>query len=217
MLKVFNKTIKRIDRWQEDCSQLIFALETMLGENTSIADIAVNKTPEVKKKKLKEATTVSRGTNVKKVDSAGNVNDVSRDEVRSVERLKRQGYKVNEEDGEEEAEEPKEEPKENEGEPGVPTKDEREHPGQLRGKILKTEKELETNDSLRQWVFDYFAARRQGNFAEADVVKNKINSTIDEKRLDRETVFFGSDDAERAKEEAESDEKETEKETETEE
>lgn len=208
MLKVLNKTLKKIDKFQEDCSDLTLGLGILLGENVSISDIAVNKSPE--KRRMKEATVLRKNGKAKKVDSSGDISDISPQEQKSIDKLKKRGYQINDDSQNSEDDKESEQDAEiSDTEPGAVSKEDKKHPGKLRGRIIKTEKELEVNDSLRQWVFDYFNARRQGNFTEAGVIKRKIDSTISEKNLDRETVFFGADDVEselKAKEDKDKDE-----------
>lgn len=161
MSHIFTKLIASIDTFQEDCAELIFGLENLLGENTSIADIAVNKNPE--KKKLKEA------------------------------------------DGEEDTEDTEEPTSDKETVSDEPVADEK---GALRGKILRTEKELEINSALRNWIIEYFDARKQGRFEEANVVKGKAMAIIDSKNLDKETAFYRADDIDKAQGEKDEEEPE---------
>jgi hypothetical protein len=170
MSHIFTKVIQRIESFQEECAELIFGLETLLGENTSIADIAVNKSPE-KKKKMDEAEYEN-----------------SEDEV------------------------PETEPESPEEEPDESGKDEG---GALRGKIQRTEKELEINPALRNWIIEYFEARKQGRFAEANVVKEKAMAIVNNKNLDKETVFYRADDIEKAIQDKEAEEDEEDNDSET--
>jgi len=190
MPKLFSKVLKKIDSFQEDCADLILGMEILLGENVSIADISVNATP---KKKLKESVLMAKGRDVKRIDSEGNVSTVTPKEVRTIETMKKKGYQTNDSDGEEKDDEDSEEI----------TTSEKDKTGALRGKIIKTEKELEINDSLRDWVKNYFLARRQGNFSEADILRERIESTIFEKNLDKETVYYRGEDVMKDKEERE--------------
>jgi len=211
MLKVLNKTVNKIDTFQEECSDLVLALGTLLGENVSIADISVNKTPE-KQKKLKEAVVRTSGGDVVEIDARGRKKRLPRAVASEVDK----GGKVlsagddEEPEDENSTKETKMTPKEKLAAATVDTEKDKKKmkPGQLRGRIMKTEKELEINESLREWVIKYFEARKQGNFAEASVLKRKIEAAIGEKKLDRETVFFRADDIQKkAEEEKESKEK----------
>lgn len=196
MLNVLNKSIKKIENFQENCAELCFSLGTLLGENVSIADIAVNKTPEKKRRALKEAVIKRKSGEVIQIDSAGKKRKLPRSIANEVER----GAQVLSAGDEENIKEKSNKnSKENDKVSALGA--EKEKPGALRGKIIKTEHELEINDSLSNWVANYFDARRQGRFAEADVMKRRIDSVIGEKRLDRETVYFRADDISREKEE----------------
>ena len=189
MLKVLNKTIKKIDTFQEDCASLIYGLRNLLGESTSVADISVNPTAFEKKKRLKESIVKTSTGDVVEIDEMGKKKKLPTAVASEIDK----GGKLLSagDDGE------KEEPA-TDGDDKKNKTDDTSKKGSLRGKIVKTEKELESNKSLRKWVIQYFEARRQGNFGTAEVLKSRIDQFISEKDLDEPTIYYRADAIEQA-------------------
>jgi len=185
MLKVLNKTIKKIDKFEEECSDLILGLGTLLGENVSIADVAVN--PNPKDKKIEEAILSQDRTGKLKKDGV----ILSPEDQKQAKDAKRRKETIVA--GDEDPAETVEPDPDAESEETFTKKKQ----GSLKGRIIKTEKMLETDETLRKWVSEYFAARRKGSFQEANIIKKRIDSNIDDKNLGRETVYFRADDVEK--------------------
>lgn len=193
MIRTLNKTVKKIENWQESCADFQLFIRTLLGESilteTSIADVAV-KVPEsgdVKKRKLTENEKMV----VTKDDMGNFVIDgkpVDREtQTKLKNALDRDQRVVDIIDKKEENESDVSPLQEPSGQGGQKP---RASETTSRDKIIRTERYMQINNVIQKWIKQYFSNRRSGNFGEASIVKRKIENMISEKDLDRDTVFY---------------------------
>jgi len=173
ILKVFDKTITQINEWQENCAKLQHGLRVLLGENVSIADVAVAKTGFEKKKKA-----------ITEAELAGNVLDKDRSGKDVIVTPSGKTKKLT-------SQQSKEMQRNDNDENTI--KNEAEEKRTTITRIRKTEDILKSDQKLRDIIIKYFESRINGNFGRAKEMKSFIMEYIQNRDLDYETVFASYD------------------------
>jgi len=175
-LKCFEKTIKRIENWQESCVGLQHDLRVLLGENVSIADIAVTKDGYEKKKKNISETTIT-------ADNKGTIKQITGNRESRLSPQKEKEIKIALDKGqtivagdEEPSETPEEQDTQNQHKITV-------------ARIKRTEDLVPKDPKIMSYLGRYYDARRNGNFEQAKHIQSKINEFIANRDLDHETVY----------------------------
>jgi hypothetical protein len=176
VLSKLEKTVKRIEGWQEDCASLQHAFRTLLGESggTSVADVSVAPMPMGKKKKLDEAEMAG---DIKDKDRAGR-DVVVTPEGKTKRLTPQQSREMQRNDKESDAE-------------GQETLT----------RLRKTRDILQTDQRLQKLIEQYWTFRLAGNFGRASEIKTIINEIATERDLDLEIVFASYDLSNGGKEE----------------
>jgi len=182
VLKKFNKTVEKIDAWQEECANLQYALRTLLGESggSSIADVSVAPMPmgKIQKKKLDEA------------DLAGNINDKDRQGKDVIvtpdgktKKLTPQQSKEMQRNGDALTDKESEESKHQTIEYKTP----------VPVIIKKSIDILKTDKRLQSLVDNLFKYRASGAIGKSDEMKTLIDQFIDDRGLDPLTIYASYD------------------------
>lgn len=169
VLNKLDKTVKRIESWQEDCANLQHALRTLLGESggTSIADVSVAPMPMGKKKKSMDEAEMAG--DIKDKDRTGR--DVIVTPDGKTKRLTpQQSREMQRNDQESDAESQ-----------------------ETLTRLRKTKSILQSDKRLQALVQKYWDFRLNGNFGRASEIKSIITEMVTERDLDSEIVFASYD------------------------
>jgi len=175
VLKDLEKTVAKISEWQESCAELQHGLRILLGENVSIADVAVTKDGFAPKKKKGEIDEAEMAGDIKDKDRSGR--DVVITPDGKTKRLTPQQSREMQRNGDGDEDE--------DGEDNTRRA--------TLTKIRKTQDILQSDQRLREFIVKYFEFRMTGNFGRADEIKLIIQDIIDSRELDSETVFASYD------------------------